>query len=160
MLRAEVSGPSGSVDVDIDTYTPGKNIIEFTPQEEGKEIYFFIKNFFHVSYHIRFLQTCFAFSIKHYKIGWMDNLQFYVLFNSISVISGWWQVDNERLCAVEPCLRLRRFCLQRGITKKQILLYSLERTLKPKGIEINIDFTWKKIFKNNFKMANAWWCLL
>ena len=74
MLRAEVSGPSGSIDVDIDTYTPGKNIIEFTPQEEGKEIYFFIKIFFHVSYHIRFLQTFFAFSIKHYEIGWMDNL--------------------------------------------------------------------------------------
>ena len=30
--------------------------------------------------------------------GWMDDLQFYVLFNSISVISGQWADDNERLC--------------------------------------------------------------
>ena len=31
----------------------------------------------------------------------MDDLRFYVLFNSISVISGRWEVDNERLCAME-----------------------------------------------------------
>ena len=30
---------------------------------------------------------------------WMDDLQFYVLFNSFSVVSGQWEVDNERLCA-------------------------------------------------------------
>ena len=35
----------------------------------------------------------------------MDDLQFYVLFNSISVISGRWDIDNERLCATEPRLR-------------------------------------------------------
>ena len=46
--------------------------------------------------------------------GWMDDLRFYVLFNSISVISGRWADDNERLCAMEPRLRLRRFCLERG----------------------------------------------
>ena len=28
-------------------------------------------------------------------------MQFYILFNSISVISGQWEVDNERLCAME-----------------------------------------------------------
>ena len=28
---------------------------------------------------------------------WMDDMRFYVLFNSISVISGLWKVDNERL---------------------------------------------------------------
>ena len=39
----------------------------------------------------------------------MDNLRFYVLFNSISAISERWVVDNERLCAMEPRLRLRRF---------------------------------------------------
>ena len=38
----------------------------------------------------------------------MDNLQFYVLFNSISVISGLWACDNERLCALERCLQLKR----------------------------------------------------
>ena len=31
------------------------------------------------------------------KHGWMDDLRFYVLFNSISVISGQWVGDNERL---------------------------------------------------------------
>ena len=34
--------------------------------------------------------------------GWMDDLRFYVLFNSISVISGRWEVDNERLYVMEP----------------------------------------------------------
>ena len=33
--------------------------------------------------------------------GWMDDLRFYVLFNSISVISGQWEVDNERMYAME-----------------------------------------------------------
>ena len=52
--------------------------------------------------------------IKHLQIGmafvnvnidgWIDNLRFYVLFNSISVISGQWADDNERLCTMEPCL--------------------------------------------------------
>ena len=36
----------------------------------------------------------------------MDSLKFYVLFNSISVISGRREVDNESLCAMEPRLRL------------------------------------------------------
>ena len=42
----------------------------------------------------------------------MDDLQFYVLFNSISVILGQWLDDNERLCAVEPHLWLERFLPQ------------------------------------------------
>ena len=45
---------------------------------------------------------------------WMDDLRFYVLFNSISVISGRRLDDNERLCAMELRLRLRRFHLERG----------------------------------------------
>ena len=40
------------------------------------------------------------------------------LFKSISVILGGWLDDNERLCAIIPCLQLRRFppvaALQRG----------------------------------------------
>ena len=44
--------------------------------------------------------------------GWMDDLRFYVLFNSISVISGRCLDDNERLCAMELHLRLRRFHLE------------------------------------------------
>ena len=46
--------------------------------------------------------------------GWMDDLRFYVLFNSISVILGRWVDDNERLCAMEPRLRWRRFYLEWG----------------------------------------------
>ena len=42
----------------------------------------------------------------------MDDLRFYVLFNSISVITGRCSDDNERLCAMELRLRLRRFHLE------------------------------------------------
>ena len=35
--------------------------------------------------------------------------EIYILFNSISVISGGLEGDNERLCALEPCLWLNRF---------------------------------------------------
>ena len=44
----------------------------------------------------------------------MDDLRLYVLFNSISVISGRWTDDNEMLCAIEPCLRLKRSLPQAG----------------------------------------------
>ena len=44
---------------------------------------------------------------------WMDDLRFSVLFNSISVILGRWADDYERLCAMGPHLRLRRFRLER-----------------------------------------------
>ena len=41
----------------------------------------------------------------------MDDLQICptVLSNSISVISGQWKADNERLCAMEPRLQFERF---------------------------------------------------
>ena len=45
--------------------------------------------------------------------GWMD-CNFYVFFNSISVISGRWTDDNEWMCAMESRLRLRRFRLERA----------------------------------------------
>ena len=44
----------------------------------------------------------------------MDDLSFYVLFNSVSIISGRGANDNDRLRAAEPILRLRRFRLERG----------------------------------------------
>ena len=31
-----------------------------------------------------------------------DNIEEALLFNSISVISGQWEDDNERLCAITP----------------------------------------------------------
>ena len=49
--------------------------------------------------------------IKKGCVQWMDgqrdDMRFYVLFNSISVISGQRELDNERLCAMELCLWLR-----------------------------------------------------
>ena len=39
----------------------------------------------------------------------MDDFRFHVLFNSVLVISGQWEADNERLCAMELCLQLTRF---------------------------------------------------
>ena len=45
----------------------------------------------------------------------MTDLRFYVLFNSISVISERWLGDNERLCIMEPHLRLKRFPPQSGL---------------------------------------------
>ena len=41
----------------------------------------------------------------------MDDLLFYVLANSISVVSGRWEGDDERLCAVES----KRFPLPAGL---------------------------------------------
>ena len=46
----------------------------------------------------------------------MNDLRFYVLFNSISVTSGRYLDDNERLCAMELRLRLKRiFSIPAGI---------------------------------------------
>ena len=44
----------------------------------------------------------------------MDDLPFYVLFNSISIIAGQPADDDERLCAMELRLRLRRIRFERG----------------------------------------------
>ena len=44
----------------------------------------------------------------------MNDMRFYVLFNSGSVISERWEVDFEMLCAIELPLRLRRFRLEQG----------------------------------------------
>ena len=45
----------------------------------------------------------------------MDDLQFYILFNSVSDISERWLGVEEKLCAVEPCLWLKRFLPQAGL---------------------------------------------
>ena len=47
--------------------------------------------------------------------GWMADLQFYIPVNNISVISGQCLDDNVRLCALEPCLQLKRLQPQAGI---------------------------------------------
>ena len=47
--------------------------------------------------------------------GWMDDLQFYILTNRVSVISGQKADDSESLCEMEPCLQLKRSLPQVGI---------------------------------------------
>ena len=46
--------------------------------------------------------------------GWMDELGFYVPFNSISVISGRRKGEDEKLCAMKRCLGLERILLLAG----------------------------------------------
>ena len=46
-----------------------------------------------------------------FQLHKIDYLGFYILFNNISVISGRWEGDNKRLCAMEPCLQLKHICL-------------------------------------------------
>ena len=43
-----------------------------------------------------------------------DDLRFYVIFNSISVISGRWEGNNGRLCAKEPRLRVVKYRVEHG----------------------------------------------
>ena len=40
--------------------------------------------------------------------GWMDELEFYVPYNSISVTSGRWKGEHERLCAMKRRLGSER----------------------------------------------------
>ena len=75
------------------------------------------------SWNSRIIRCC--QQMWNFEAGWMDDLRFYVLFNSISVISGQWEVDNERLCAMELHLRLKRFSLK-GILKSQTICKFIE----------------------------------
>ena len=52
--------------------------------------------------------------------GQMGDLRFYVLFNSILVISGRWLKDSKRMCIMEPRLRLERFPPLRGSTPEPL----------------------------------------
>ena len=54
--------------------------------------------------------------------GWMDELGFYVPFNSISVISRRWKGEHERLCAMKRRLgpgRIRAFDKSHHIIRTQ-----------------------------------------
>ena len=46
----------------------------------------------------------------------MDNLKFYILVNSISIISGRWIGDNERLCTMNPVDNGKELYLKWGLT--------------------------------------------
>ena len=45
----------------------------------------------------------------------MDDLRFYVFFSSVSTVSGRWTDDYERLCEMEPRLKLKKSPPQTGI---------------------------------------------
>ena len=45
--------------------------------------------------------------------GWTDDFRFYVLFNSISVMSGQGEVDSERLCAWNSVYGVKSLRLER-----------------------------------------------
>ena len=52
-------------------------------------------------------QITMRLKLSSLMLGWMNDLRFYVLSNNISVISGRWAGDNEKLTAKEPCLQLK-----------------------------------------------------
>ena len=65
---------------------------------------------------------------------WLNDLRFYVLFKSVSVISGRWEVDNERLCAMELRLQLRRFRLERKPQlRRKVVTEKVGKTATEKG---------------------------
>ena len=77
----------------------------------------------------------------------MPGLQFNVLFNSISVISGRWEGDNERLCALEPHLRLERVPSPAGLenrTSRPVLYLWSDQVLNAIIIEYDIFKTLKE----------------
>ena len=83
--------------------------------------------------------------------GWMDDLRFYVLFNSISVISGRCLGDNERLCAMELRLRLRRFHLEWGSNSVRLISRPALNPLSYRGsllVQSNFIYIFKKIISN------------
>ena len=54
-----------------------------------------------------FAQTCLYENIEALRyVAWMDEMGFYVPFNSISVISG--QLNGEHEGQMKPCLGLKR----------------------------------------------------
>ena len=82
--------------------------------------------------------------------GWMDDLQFYILFNRISVILGRQEDDNAWLCAMEPHLLLRR-----SRPALNPLSYRGSCKLRP-AMEANKAFTIKLLAKFLIKSAYFW----
>ena len=67
------------------------------------------------------------------KYGWVDDLRFYVLFNSISVISGQCLDDNERLCAMDALAEEQQ--------ELEALVESLDKTCTRFKMEISAEKT-------------------
>ena len=78
----------------------------------------------------------------------MDDLRYYVLCDSISVISGRCEVGNERLCAMEARLRLRRFRLQRGSNSRSLDQWASAQPTELPGL-LKISQKLKEIGQND-----------
>ena len=57
--------------------------------------------------------------------GWMDNLRLYVFifFNIIPIISGRWEEDNIKLCALEKLLDLYMYYMYQVRGRQLVCLY-------------------------------------
>ena len=64
----------------------------------------------------------------------MNDLQFYVLVNSILVSSGRWLGNYERLCAMEPRLRLKKSLPQAGLEPGTARSADQRRQLSYRGL--------------------------
>ena len=71
------------------------------------------KNMSTISYRLKKKLNYDCFSIEG-----MDDLRFYVLFNSISVISGRWKGEDERFCAIKLLLGSERISPPSGFEPK------------------------------------------
>ena len=58
---------------------------------------------------------------------WMDELEFYVPFNNISVISGRWKDEHERLCVVKRRLGSEKILASSGIRTREPVVGNRER---------------------------------
>ena len=56
----------------------------------------------------RLSRKCLKFTVEQAD-EWLDDMRVYLIFNSISVISGQWIGDNEMLYALKPLLRMKMF---------------------------------------------------
>ena len=64
----------------------------------------------------------------------MNDLRFYVLVNSISVISGRWLGNYEKLSAMEPRLRLKKSFPQAGLEPGTARAADQRRQLSYRGL--------------------------
>lgn len=55
------------------------------------------------------------YTSKRIAHGCMASLEFYLIFNSISVVAEQWESDNESLCSIKSRLRLEGFLLLAGL---------------------------------------------
>ena len=78
------------------------------------------------------------------RTGWMNGLQFYDLFNSISVILGRWMGDNEGLCAMESRFRLKIFSPQERLIHGSARSVDKRLTILATGAPVRTGNVWKR----------------